>query len=123
MTAKQLLCVDDDLETLRIRKLLLESKGYSVLTAISGETALELLSNVHVDLVLLDYVMPGMDGSKLAEAIREQFPWLPIIAVSGVEELPGRLLQNVDASVSKGGDPERLLSAIADSLLGEERAM
>jgi CheY-like chemotaxis protein len=76
MNGKQVLCVDDDPEILRIRKLLLESKGYSVLTAISGETALKLLSNANVDLVLLDYIMPGMDASQLAKAVREQFPSL-----------------------------------------------
>ena len=122
MNDKQLLCVDDDPETLRIRKLLLESKGYSVLTATSGEGALKLLSKTHVDLVLLDYLMPGMNGAELAEAVRRQFPSLLVIAVSGVDDLPERLLQNVDASVSKAADPELLLSAIAETLFGEERA-
>jgi CheY-like chemotaxis protein len=113
MSAKKLLCVDDDPEMLRVRKLLLESEGYSVLTATSGEQALKLLSGTHIDLVLLDYLMPGMNGDQLAEAIYNQFPRLRKIAVSGVEELPEHLLNNVDANVPKGADPEMLLSAIA----------
>ena len=121
MNGKQLLCVDDDPETLGLRKLLLESRGYSVLTATSGEGALTLLSKSHVDLVLLDYLMPGMNGGQLAEAVREQFPSLQLIAVSGVEKLPEGLLRNVYASVAKGADPEVLLSTIADALVGDRR--
>ncbi|MBV8476321.1 MAG: response regulator [Acidobacteria bacterium] len=117
MYGKQLLCVDDDPEAMQIRKLLLESNGYSVMTANSGEEALTLLRQANrVDLVLMDYLMPGMNGDELAEHLRQRFPSLPIVAVSGVDELPDRLLKNVDANVPKGHDPERLLSAITEAL-------
>lgn len=112
MSARQLLCVDDDPETLRVRKLLLESKGYSVLTAATGEEALTFFSRTHVDALLLDYLMPAMKGDQLAETVRAQFPAVRIIAVSGVADLPERLLKNVDANVPKGEDPELLLSAV-----------
>jgi len=117
MHGKRVLCVDDDPDTLRVRKLLLESRGYSVLTATSGEEALNLISPAaSIDLVLLDYVMPGMKGDELAEKVRQRFPALPVVAVSGVEKLPDRLLRNVNASVPKGVAPERLLSEIAENL-------
>src|SRR5579871_5574432 len=117
MCGKRVLCVDDDPDTLKVRKLLLESRGYSVLTATSGEEALSLISPAaSIDLVLLDYLMPGMNGDELAEKVRERFPALPHVAVSGVENLPERLLRNVNASVPKGVDPEVLLSAVAESL-------
>ena len=122
MHGKRVLCVDDDPDTLKVRKLLLESRGYSVLTATSGEEALNLISpNASVDLVLLDYVMPGMNGDELAEKVRQKFPALPVVAVSGVERLPERLLRNVDASLPKGVDPEVLLSAVAENLCKSER--
>jgi CheY-like chemotaxis protein len=73
MRGKRLLCVDDDPEILTIRKLLLESKGYSVLPATSGEQALEFLSKSIIDLVLLDYLMPGMNGDQLARFVGD-FP-------------------------------------------------
>ena len=122
MRGKRVLCVDDDPDTLKVRKLLLESRGYSVLTATSGQEALNLISpTASVDLVLLDYVMPGMNGDELAEKVRKKFPALPVIAVSAVEELPERLLRNVNASVPKGVDPEVLLSAVAENLCKAER--
>jgi two-component system response regulator CpxR len=122
MRGKRVLCVDDDPDTLKVRKLLLESRGYSVLTATSGEEALNLISPAaSVDLVLLDYVMPGMNGDELAEKVREKFPALPVVAVSGVEKLPERLLRNVNASIPKGVDPEVLLSAVAENLCKPER--
>lgn len=122
MRGKLVLCVDDDPDTLKVRKLLLESRGYSVLTATSGEEALNLISpGASIDLVLLDYVMRGMHGDELAEKVRQKFPALPVVAVSGVEKLPERLLRNVNASVPKGVDPEVLLSAVAENLYKSER--
>jgi len=122
MRGKHVLCVDDDPDILKVRKLLLESKGYSVITAGSGQQALEHISKEpDVDLVLLDYRMPGMNGDELAQKLRQRFPSLRLIAVSGVEDLPEQLLKNVDASVPKASDPELLLSAIAQSLRRAER--
>ncbi len=124
MRGKRVLCVDDDPDTLKVRKLLLESRGYSVLTATSGEEALNLISPAApVDLVLVDYVMPGMNGDELAEKVREKFPAIRVVAVSGVEKLPERLLRNVNASIPKGVDPEVLLSAVAENLCKSERSM
>ena len=53
---------DDDRESLQIRKLLLETQGYSVLTADNGPEGLRLLAENPVDIIVLDYVMPDMDG-------------------------------------------------------------
>lgn len=117
MPPKRVLCVDDDADTLELRKLLLESSGYTVATAPSGVVALELLDeDTKVDLVLLDYLMPGMNGDELAQRLRVQFPELPLVAVSGVKELPAEFIGVLDASVQKGQDPEVLLSTIASVL-------
>ncbi|HEY6763197.1 MAG TPA: response regulator [Candidatus Sulfotelmatobacter sp.] len=114
---KRILCVDDDLSTLKLRKALFEAAGYSVLTADSGRKALELLTEVpFVDLVVMDYLMPGMNGDELAKNLKERFPQLPLIAVSGVDPLPNELLNLVNGHVSKGQREEALLSTVQDVL-------
>jgi len=114
METKRVLCVDDDPETLKLRKLLLEATGYSAVTATSGEEALRILERDETfDLVLLDYLMPGMKGDELAQKLRLQHPDLPLVAVSAVGQLPPALLENTDATVQKGQDPQVLLSIVS----------
>ncbi len=66
----------------------LESKGYAVLTAASGQQALGLLAQHQVDLVLSDHLMPGLTGAELARQIKAQMPELPVILISAVNEIP-----------------------------------
>jgi CheY-like chemotaxis protein len=113
LDTKRVLCVDDDLATLKVRKFLLEAAGYTVVTASSGAEALRMLTeDTDVDLVLLDYLMPGMNGDELAGRLRELYPNLRLIAVSAVGQLPQAFLDRVDSYVQKGQDPEVLLSVI-----------
>jgi CheY-like chemotaxis protein len=89
MCKKELiLCVDDEENQLAVRKLVLESKGYAVLTAPSGQQALVLLAQHPVDLVLSDHLMPGLTGTELARQIKAQRPELPVILISAVNEIP-----------------------------------
>lgn len=107
-----ILCIDDDRETLEVREKVLRSSGYTVLMASNGIDALEVLSSgTHVDLVVIDYLMPGMDGDRVVQSLRANFPHLPLIAVSAVQ-LPPRMFESVDAYVQKGQDVEVLLSTI-----------
>ncbi len=124
MKAQRVLCVDDDPETLELRIRLLEHGGYSVVTAGSGQQALQALGQgTSVDLVLLDYLMPGMNGDELAEQLRQRYPHLPLVVVSAVGQLPAGLMKNVNASVQKGQDPEALLRTISSVLARpQERA-
>jgi CheY-like chemotaxis protein len=122
MCARHVLCVDDDPETLKVRKLLLEDGGYSAVTARSGQAALQLLAHgTAVDLVLLDYLMPGMKGDELAQKLRQQYPHLPLVVVSAVGQLPSSLLRLTNASVQKGHDPEVLLETISSVLGGSQK--
>ena len=117
MRPKSLFCVDDDADGLKVRKLLLEASGYWVATATSGEELLRLVAHSSiVDLVLLDYMMPGMNGDELAQKLRQEYPQVPLVAVSAVPQLPDSLLRLVNATVQKGSDPEVLLSTVADVL-------
>jgi CheY-like chemotaxis protein len=112
--AKRVLCVDDDLDTLKLRKTLLSTAGYSVLTANSGAEALKMFAEgIDVDLVLLDYFMPAMNGDELASRLRAEHPLVRLIAVSAVGQLPPAFLQSVDGIVQKGHDPEMLFATIS----------
>jgi CheY-like chemotaxis protein len=114
MLAKRVLCVDDDAAILLFRQHLLEEAGYYVVTAASGVEALQILSGgAEIDVVLLDYLMPGMNGDELAGQLREKHPHLRLIAVSAVRDLPPNFLRVIDEHVLKGQDPDVLLSSVS----------
>src|SRR5258708_16731633 len=83
-----ILCVDDDEIPRTFRKLILQKQGYEVVTASSGEQALEMLSDRRFDLVLTDQMMPGMVGTELTKRIKSSIPGMPVVIISGVNELP-----------------------------------
>ena len=119
-TSRTILCIDDDSETLEVRRRVLQNAGYRVRTASGGTEGLRMLANDGpVDLVILDYLMPAMNGHRLAESIRSQFPDIPLIAMSAVA-LPPAMLELVDAYIQKGQEVEVLLSAIARTLSSSE---
>src|SRR5215470_17855020 len=68
--SRTVLFVDDEPSLLEARRLIFEFIGYSVLTAESGEEALDVLRSNAVDAVVVDYQMPGMDGEEIARRIR-----------------------------------------------------
>ena len=92
--------------------MLLESVGYRVLLAESGPEGLALLGRELVHTVILDYRMPEMTGSEVAERIRARWPGLPIIMLSAYVDLTEHQLKDVDAYVTKGESPEGLLRTI-----------
>jgi CheY-like chemotaxis protein len=114
-----ILCIDDDSDTLKVRKVVLEAYGFIVLTALSGADGMRLLSEGEpVDLVLLDYAMPGANGDLVAEQLKRLYPGLSIVIVSGFPDVPERLLKLVDGHVRKGQDAEALLEIISTVLEG-----
>jgi two-component system response regulator CpxR len=80
---RTILCVDDNEQSLSIRKVMLETRGYRVVTCTSGEEALERFKMGGVDLVLTDLIMPGLDGGKLIDAVKGMSPQTPAILLSG----------------------------------------
>ena len=80
---RTILCVDDNEQSLSIRKVMLETRGYRVITCSNGEEALKTFKNGNVDLVLTDLVMPGLDGTELVARIKELSPQTPAILFSG----------------------------------------
>lgn len=84
-----ILVVDDDESLLQIVGAVLEEPGYTVLTATNGYEAIRLLVERHVDLMLTDIKMPGLDGRELAEQARLLRPQLQVIYISGAAQPPG----------------------------------
>lgn len=100
----RLLVVDDDEAIREIISAMLTEQGYEIVTAEDGQQALELLPQFQPDLVVTDLRMPRMSGDELVRIMRESFPQLPVIVVSG-EFLPDEFPTNLpaDAFLPKGG--------------------
>lgn len=120
MSKPFILCVDDEELGLQIRRAVLERAGYSVRTALNGREGLDAFSSDPVDLVVLDYSMPGMHGGDVALEMRRLRPQVPIILLSAYVNLPAEVTRIVDCSMLKGDGPELLLSKIQEFL--SERA-
>ncbi len=98
------LCIDDDVMSLALRKLLLETQGYTVLAATGGLAGLEIARRSNLDVVVLDFQMPIMNGEQVARILKHERPSLPIILLTGHVEsdIPGALLSTVDSYLQKG---------------------
>ena len=107
------LCIDDDVLLLAIRKALLESNDFRVFTAENGPIGLEIANREHIEIVILDYQMPGMDGGTVAKELRRIRPDLAILLSSGLREIPESLLAIVDGFVPKGSSFDDLKKEIA----------
>ena len=112
-----ILCVDDEERALILRKLVLQKAGYDVVTALSAKQALDVLASRPVDLVLSDHLMPGITGAELARDIKGQHPRIPVVLLSGVNEVPVDA-GSADVFLSKLEGPDSLCSAIAALLSG-----
>src|SRR5437868_5403440 len=117
--SRSILVVDDDPSVLKLFETILKRGGYSVITAASGERALEVLRNQTVSLVVLDISMPEPDGFEILQVIRSHLPGLRVLAVSGF--LGGALLDaakhlGAAAALNKADASEQLLERVNDLL-------
>ena len=108
----RIMVVDDDKHTRRLFQAVLENAGYQVLTAENGEDALAIMDREYIDLVVLDIMMPKMDGYQFTSALRESNNNLPILMVSA-KQLPSDkkhgFLVGTDDYMTKPIDEEELL--------------
>jgi CheY-like chemotaxis protein len=107
------LCVDDELIGLQVRKILLERAGYRVLTAPDGAAGLEVFAAEPVEVVVLDYSMPGMHGGEVATRMRQIKPEVPILLLSAYIGLPPEVISVVDLYMIKGEGPPLLLQKLS----------
>lgn len=109
---RTILCVDDNEQSLSIRKVLLETRGYRVVPCQNGEEALARFKRGDIDLVLTDLIMPGLDGARLIEEIKAISPKTPAILLSGKVRIYDRDTQ-ADVFLPKGMHvPAELLERI-----------
>ena len=86
MDTKTILIVDDEQDVLSVLKAGLTSKGYSIITAIDGEHALTLARSKQPDLIILDVMMPGMDGPEVAIKLKDSLKTkdIPVIFLTSL---------------------------------------
>ena len=123
---RTILCVDDNEQSLSIRKVMLETRGYRVVSCSNGLQALERFKEGGVDLVLTHLMMPGIDGGRLIEEIKGFSPETPAILLSTKPKLYSHDTR-ADVFLAKGMyGPAELLERIRMLLVrkrGPKRAM
>lgn len=114
-----ILVVDDDKNIRILMKEILEEENYTVSTAADGNAALEVMDKEHIDLVILDIMMPNMDGYEFTKVLRECQNNLPILMVSA-KQLPADWKKGyrlgIDDYMSKPVDEEEMLLRIKNLL-------
>jgi DNA-binding response OmpR family regulator len=116
-----ILRIGDHRQGLHSRRLILEDAGYEVITASSGRIGLRLLGQHPVQLVILDYGMPEMNGESVAREIRRRHPHVRILMLSGHVDIPEGASAAVDAFVAKGQPPAVLLEELTALAFGQTR--
>jgi two-component system response regulator CpxR len=79
---RTILCVDDNEQSLSHRKIMLETRGYRVVSFSRGEEALERFRQGGIDLLVTDMAMPGLDGPQLIAAVKNLSPQTPAVLIS-----------------------------------------
>lgn len=110
-----ILVAEDDKNTRLLMKAILEAERYQVFTAVDGVEALALLDREHIDLAVLDIMMPRMDGYTLTQTLRDSGSTLPILMVTA-KQLPADkrkgFLVGTDDYITKPVDEEEMLLRI-----------
>jgi len=114
MTAKKVLVVDDDVKIVELVKLYLNRDGYHVLTAYEGHEALRLAREAHPDLIVLDIMLPGIDGLEICKQLRAESS-VPIILVTARTTEEDRIVGldlGADDYVTKPFSPKELAARV-----------
>lgn len=124
MKRKRILVVDDEVYIVHILEFSLSMEGYEVLTAFDGEEAIQRIEADSPDLVVLDIMMPKLDGYEVCRRVREdeRFAGLPIILLSAKgrdNDVKKGLEYGADSYMTKPFRPRVLLDEIERLLAGE----
>jgi DNA-binding response OmpR family regulator len=116
---KRILLVDDEFAILKVLSIKLEICGYDVFTAADGQEALDKVNSAKPDLMLLDVIMPGLNGLEVLRRLRA-FSELPVIIYSACpENAQGALEFGADDFIAKPLDVEDMMKRI-ERLLGQK---
>ncbi len=116
----KVLCVDDEPNILSALRRMLSLEGFQVLSAESGEKALELLAKDTVNVIISDMQMPGMDGKALLDKVRQQWPRTMCLLLTGASDLAGAIEAINQGAIyryiAKPWNDEELLSTIKSAI-------
>ena len=111
---RKVLVIDDEPDTLELIKLVLESGGFEVIPASSGVEALNIIETVRPKLVLLDIMMPDMDGWEVFRKIKEKDSSIPIAILTAkaqnIDKLLGLHVLKADDYITKPFSKDELLN-------------
>jgi DNA-binding response OmpR family regulator len=122
---KLILCIEDEQEMIDLIRLILNRRGFEVKGANGGKEGLEIIRNEHPDLVLLDLMMPDMDGWEVYQQMKadEASKDIPVIVVTAkaqsIDKVLGLHIAKVDDYIAKPFSPQELLNSV-DNVLGHE---
>jgi DNA-binding response OmpR family regulator len=114
MAGKRVLVVDDDVKTVELVKLYLNRDGYRVITAHEGEEALRLAREAHPDLIVLDLMLPGINGLEICRTLRKESE-VPIIMLTAMTTDEDKLIGlglGADDYVTKPFSPRELAARV-----------
>ena len=122
LTLANIMVVDDENDILEITSIMLTSSGHEVITASDGETALDMVTNNNVDLIILDAVMPGMHGLDVCRVLKrsKKTRMIPIIIFSALGTGVDMMLDDedkADAYISKPFTRKILLEKVHEQLM------
>jgi DNA-binding response OmpR family regulator len=115
---KSVVCIEDEPEMIDLIKLILGRKGFELAGAMGGREGLELIRRLKPDLVLLDLMMPDMDGWEVYQQIKsdDELKHIPVIIVTAkaqsIDKVLGLHIAKVDDYVTKPFGPQELLQSI-----------
>ncbi|MCC6569368.1 MAG: response regulator [Anaerolineales bacterium] len=116
--AKSILCIEDEAEMIDLIRLILGRRGYDVKGAISGIEGLKMIREHSPDLILLDLMMPEMDGWEVYQQIKadEKMKKTPVIVVTAkaqsIDRVLGLHIAKVDDYIAKPFSPQELLTSV-----------
>ncbi len=122
MTGKRILCIEDETEMIDLIRLILGRRGYEVLGANGGREGIEMVRSEKPDLVLLDLMMPDMDGWEVYQQMKsdESTRHIPVIVVTAkaqsIDRVLGLHIAKVDDYIAKPFNPQELLASIENVL-------
>jgi two-component system response regulator VicR len=124
---KRILCIEDDQEMIDLMRLILTRKGFELIGSLGGATGLKNIQNEKPDLILLDLMMPEMDGWEVYQKIKsdETTRDIPVVVVTAkaqsIDRVLGLQIAKVDAYISKPFSPQELLDSISAVLQRETK--
>lgn len=124
MGQNKIMIVDDEVDLLAELKPLMERSGFQVISATNGEQALELAAKEKPDLIILDMLMPRLDGRNVLRRLREADNWTPVILLTKVNTPTERILslqEGADDYLNKPFDPLELVARVQAILRRTQR--